>query len=136
MTAKMYGRFDGENLVEMRKMFPQEMDFENQKAELLWGKDGMTWREFSPAKMAAIEAVAHVNDGHADAVNLEEWREKWGHEYVKLKMPGNMTAGLCNFVQMAMNSLARGDFEEAMLKLIDLRSDILSGQYKVNGVGM
>jgi len=48
------------------------------------------------------------------------------HYTQEIEMPknGDMTQGMANFVQMAINEIEAGNIREALLKLVDLKSDI------------
>ena len=47
----------------------------------------------------------------------------------EIEMPKTLKEGLCNFVQMIINSAEAGDSREAMLKAVDLLDDLHSGAY-------
>ena len=49
-----------------------------------------------------------------------------GHYTKEIKMPTTKQDGLANFIQMIINSIERGEVNEALLLAVDLKQDVTS----------
>jgi hypothetical protein len=85
----------------------------------------------------AFDALSNVEiDGLCERINVTDAAPcPVGHYSLPITKPNTTREGLWNVVQMIINDIERGDAREALLRAVDLRSDISSksNPYKIPG---